>query len=296
MKRAPPSGPTSLSRAGHEQHSLLLQLFAFPAESNYSGARLDASLAEAVARPGGLGDSLLSSLRTGSPPHATAAPAPSASTAGASMFSAAEHSTASGSASASLPEQFSTPHAVEPKPCSCESACSCTCMQHPDPARWLVAVDAAKACSSRPPDLSKGNIDMVVSALIHDFSVIGLIFGLLSLTGRSLTPMVARHLHQVILKLDSAFAAVGLSSNAWCRLCEAIDSRVMVLGVWGHDVQALSYYKIFGYPTGLGALVVRNSVLPLLNRKKYFGGGTVAVSVANDDIFEWVLLLYCQYS
>jgi len=54
-------------------------------------------------------------------------------------------------------------------------------------------------------------------------------------------------------------------------------------------VQALSYYKIFGYPTGLGALLVRRDVLPLL-RKRFFGGGTVAVSVADADYHRWGLL------
>ncbi len=54
-------------------------------------------------------------------------------------------------------------------------------------------------------------------------------------------------------------------------------------------MQALSYYKIFGYPTGLGALLVRRDVLPLL-RKRFFGGGTVAVSVADADYHRWGLL------
>ena len=50
--------------------------------------------------------------------------------------------------------------------------------------------------------------------------------------------------------------------------------------------QALSYYKIFGYPTGLGALLVHKRALPLLLKKKrYFGGGTVAVSLAEEDFF-----------
>lgn len=49
-------------------------------------------------------------------------------------------------------------------------------------------------------------------------------------------------------------------------------------------MQALSYYKIFGYPTGLGALLVHKRAVPLLmKRKRYFGGGTVAVSVAEED-------------
>lgn len=51
-------------------------------------------------------------------------------------------------------------------------------------------------------------------------------------------------------------------------------------------LQALSYYKIFGYPTGLGALLVHKRAVPLLmKRKRYFGGGTVAVSVAEEDFF-----------
>ncbi|KXS19396.1 hypothetical protein M427DRAFT_152418 [Gonapodya prolifera JEL478] len=37
----------------------------------------------------------------------------------------------------------------------------------------------------------------------------------------------------------------------------------------------LSFYKIFGCPDGLGALVVRNDALPVLWGKRYFGGGAV---------------------
>ncbi|KAL0025505.1 hypothetical protein WJX77_007273 [Trebouxia sp. C0004] len=52
------------------------------------------------------------------------------------------------------------------------------------------------------------------------------------------------------------------------------------------DFVALSYYKIFGYPTGLGALLVHKRAVPLLmKRKRYFGGGTVAVSLAEEDFF-----------
>lgn len=34
---------------------------------------------------------------------------------------------------------------------------------------------------------------------------------------------------------------------------------------------AVSFYKIFGYPSGVGALLVRNDTKHLL-KKKYFGG------------------------
>ena len=60
--------------------------------------------------------------------------------------------------------------------------------------------------------------------------------------------------------------------------------------------QALSYYKIFGYPTGLGALLVRRDVLPLL-RKSYFGGGTVAVSLADERFYRWVRCMFlCRHA
>ncbi|KAK9153319.1 hypothetical protein Sjap_000799 [Stephania japonica] len=46
------------------------------------------------------------------------------------------------------------------------------------------------------------------------------------------------------------------------------------------DFVVISFYKIFGYPTGLGALIVRNDAAKKL-RKTYFGGGTVAASIAD---------------
>jgi selenocysteine lyase/cysteine desulfurase len=47
------------------------------------------------------------------------------------------------------------------------------------------------------------------------------------------------------------------------------------------DFVALSFYKLFGYPTGVGALVAKREALALL-RRRYFGGGTVQfVSVQN---------------
>ncbi|KAJ2277959.1 hypothetical protein J3F81_000709 [Coemansia sp. RSA 371] len=44
----------------------------------------------------------------------------------------------------------------------------------------------------------------------------------------------------------------------------------------GPDFVAMSMYKIFGAPTGLGALLIRRSSVPFLRTKRYFGGGTVA--------------------
>jgi selenocysteine lyase/cysteine desulfurase len=51
------------------------------------------------------------------------------------------------------------------------------------------------------------------------------------------------------------------------------------------DFVAISFYKMFGYPTGVGALLVRREALALLDRA-YFSGGTVHfVSIQNPDLF-----------
>lgn len=49
------------------------------------------------------------------------------------------------------------------------------------------------------------------------------------------------------------------------------------------DFVCLSFYKIFGFPTGLGALLVKNSSANVLTQKKYFGGGTVDIVLSNDS-------------
>jgi len=72
----------------------------------------------------------------------------------------------------------------------------------------------------------------------------------------------------------------------WVALAQARGYRVLLdaasfapgarldLRVAPADFVALSYYKIFGYPTGVGALIARRDALMEL-RRRYFGGGTV---------------------
>ncbi|KAL7877688.1 hypothetical protein SRHO_G00043310 [Serrasalmus rhombeus] len=50
------------------------------------------------------------------------------------------------------------------------------------------------------------------------------------------------------------------------------------------DFVPISFYKMFGFPTGLGALLVRNEAAELL-RKGYFGGGTAAAYLVGEDYF-----------
>ncbi|GBG70232.1 hypothetical protein CBR_g6363 [Chara braunii] len=57
------------------------------------------------------------------------------------------------------------------------------------------------------------------------------------------------------------------------------------LSVHPADFVVVSFYKMFGYPTGLGALLIRNDAAQIL-RKRYFGGGTVGISIADIDFMK----------
>ena len=48
------------------------------------------------------------------------------------------------------------------------------------------------------------------------------------------------------------------------------------------DFCCISFYKIFGFPTGIGALIVRNDSLKYL-KKRYFGGGTVEMHLIHES-------------
>lgn len=49
------------------------------------------------------------------------------------------------------------------------------------------------------------------------------------------------------------------------------------LSQWHPDFVSLSFYKIFGYPTGIGALIARKDALRCLQRP-WFAGGTITVT------------------
>ena len=59
------------------------------------------------------------------------------------------------------------------------------------------------------------------------------------------------------------------------------------------DFVTISFYKMFGFPTGLGALIIRKDAVRALPFKRYYGGGTVASTISRtsfhvkrDDIAE----------
>ncbi|CDI81004.1 molybdopterin cofactor sulfurase, putative, partial [Eimeria acervulina] len=82
---------------------------------------------------------------------------------------------------------------------------------------------------------------------------------------------------------------VGLSSDCrWLVLLDAAaaapTSRIQLSGARGPegapDFLALSFYKMFGYPTGLGALILKRSAADVL-KKVYWGGGSVSGSLCD---------------
>jgi hypothetical protein len=69
----------------------------------------------------------------------------------------------------------------------------------------------------------------------------------------------------------------GPDVPAWHVLLDAsayVGTAPLDLSDTPADFVCLSFYKMFGFPTGLGALLVRKPALALL-QKTYFGGGSV---------------------
>ncbi|XP_021731767.1 molybdenum cofactor sulfurase-like isoform X3 [Chenopodium quinoa] len=84
---------------------------------------------------------------------------------------------------------------------------------------------------------------------------------------------------------EDTFNDTILTKGRWLVLIDAAKGCATEppdLSKYPADFVVLSFYKIFGYPTGLGALIVRNEAAKLL-KKTYFSGGTVAASIADVD-------------
>ncbi|KAI9010581.1 pyridoxal phosphate-dependent transferase [Hyaloraphidium curvatum] len=76
----------------------------------------------------------------------------------------------------------------------------------------------------------------------------------------------------------------------WIVLCDVaafVPSSRLDLGVVKPQFAPLSFYKMFGFPTGLGALLVRKDAYPLLQRHGFLGG-TVRVVTVHDEGHFWL--------
>ncbi len=77
-------------------------------------------------------------------------------------------------------------------------------------------------------------------------------------------------------------------AKGWDVLLDAAaftPSNRLDLSQWQPDFVSLSFYKIFGYPTGVGALLARKAVLPKLQRPWFAGGTITLASVLGDGHF-----------
>jgi molybdenum cofactor sulfurtransferase len=62
----------------------------------------------------------------------------------------------------------------------------------------------------------------------------------------------------------------------------ASSDQIDLQALNGAHFVVLSFYKIYGYPTGLGCLLIRKNVLGML-QKSYFGGGTIEAFLADES-------------
>jgi selenocysteine lyase/cysteine desulfurase len=74
-------------------------------------------------------------------------------------------------------------------------------------------------------------------------------------------------------------------ASGWTVLLDAaayVPTNRLDLSAWHPDFVAISFYKMFGYPTGVGALLARRSALAGL-RRPWFAGGTISVASVRGD-------------
>jgi molybdenum cofactor sulfurtransferase len=74
-------------------------------------------------------------------------------------------------------------------------------------------------------------------------------------------------------------------AKGWDVLLDAAafaPTNLLDLSLWKPDFVPLSFYKIFGYPTGIGVLLARRQVLSKLHRP-WFAGGTITVASVQGD-------------
>ncbi|HEX3578309.1 MAG TPA: aminotransferase class V-fold PLP-dependent enzyme [Thermoanaerobaculia bacterium] len=82
--------------------------------------------------------------------------------------------------------------------------------------------------------------------------------------------------------LDLVTKAHALGFDVLLDAAAFIPSHALSLRRCPADFAALSFYKLFGYPTGLGALVARRDALSRLCRPWFAGGTVMYASVAAD--------------
>lgn len=97
---------------------------------------------------------------------------------------------------------------------------------------------------------------------------------------------VLKSFYRLCLAGTASVIFLSYCSSKWFCLLDVasyVPTSELNLGQHRADFVVLSFYKMFGYPTGLGALLVRKSSSYVL-QKRYFGGGTVLMALS-DEMF-----------
>ncbi|KAM4705057.1 molybdenum cofactor sulfurase [Rhinophrynus dorsalis] len=90
-----------------------------------------------------------------------------------------------------------------------------------------------------------------------------------------------------ISKVQSGKCLPSKTPGNWFVLLDTasyVSTSPLDLAKYQPDFVTISFYKIFGFPTGLGALLVSNRMAHRL-RKYYFGGGTAAAYLSGEDFY-----------
>jgi molybdenum cofactor sulfurtransferase len=77
-------------------------------------------------------------------------------------------------------------------------------------------------------------------------------------------------------------------SQGWDVLLDAaafVPTNKLDLSQWHPDFIPISFYKMFGYPTGVGALIARKETLRKLSRSWFAGGTTTVASVRGNKFY-----------
>jgi selenocysteine lyase/cysteine desulfurase len=114
--------------------------------------------------------------------------------------------------------------------------------------------------------------------------------------GRYLTDVGGEHHNLFAYPAQSNFSGVHhplawieqAHAHGWHVLLDAaayVPTNRLDLGRWHPDFVALSFYKMFGWPTGVGALLARREALAKLERP-WFSGGTIVAAFVQREWYQ----------
>jgi selenocysteine lyase/cysteine desulfurase len=118
-----------------------------------------------------------------------------------------------------------------------------------------------------------------------------------ALLPRYLTDTVGDHHNLFAYPAQSNFSGVQhplewiehAHAHGWDVLLDAaayVPTNRLDVGRWQPDYVALSFYKMFGWPTGLGCLIARRGALAKLERP-WFSGGTIVAAFVGREYYEF---------